>query len=66
MEFSAMGAGTGFRGVAGVKSLQGDVTRRRRLLQDASLRERNRSAAMVEAAELLDQTDGMATVEARA
>lgn len=53
-----MGAGSGFRGVAGMKSLQGDVTRRRRLLQDQSLRERERSAALAEAAEMLDQAEG--------
>jgi len=52
-----MRAGVGFRGVAGVKSLQSDVMRRRRLMQDNSLYAGDRPAAMIEAANMLDDID---------
>lgn len=54
-----MRAGTGFRGIAGVKSLQSDVTRRRRLMQDQALLDRPRDHAMVEAARMLNDIEEM-------
>jgi hypothetical protein len=61
-----MRVGVGFRGAGGVQTLQNDVVRRRRLMQDASMTNRHRSPAMIEAAEMLGDSDVSEPAELRA
>tara|TARA_Y100000588_G_scaffold251941_1_gene266457 strand:+ start:495 stop:686 length:192 start_codon:yes stop_codon:yes gene_type:complete len=61
-----MRVGVGFRGASGVQTLQNDVVRRRRLMQDETMVGRKRSAAMIEAAEMLGDADVSQPTELRA
>ena len=60
-----MRVGVGFRGAGGVQTLQTDVVRRRRLMQDHTMAGRQRSVAMIEAADLLGDADTSEPTEAR-
>jgi hypothetical protein len=60
-----MRVGVGFRGAGGVQTLQTDVVRRRRLMQDQSMSGRDRSAALIEAAEMLGDADHSEPSETR-
>lgn len=60
-----MRVGVGFRGAGGVKTLQNDVVRRRRLMQDATMAGKSRSAALMEAAEMLGDADTSQPTETR-